>query len=115
MFADFGTGKASDVCERPTHIRTIRVLLPPRVRSGRRALSLCRLAGEPIVVVRLRQGDLFAREDRCARRQVPLSKSVVRDCRLHCCYRGAPRQLPSLSPANRANPTARANSGLDKT
>ena len=27
----------------------------------------------------------------------------------------APRQLPTLPPPNRANPTARANSGLDKT
>jgi hypothetical protein len=27
----------------------------------------------------------------------------------------APRQLPTLPPPNRANPTAGANSGLDKT
>lgn len=32
-----------------------------------------------------------------------------------CAKSRAPRQLPSLPPPNRANPSARANSGLDKT
>ena len=32
-----------------------------------------------------------------------------------CAMPRAPRQLPSPPPPNRANPTARANSGLDKT
>lgn len=32
-----------------------------------------------------------------------------------CAMPRAPRQLPSLPPPNRANPTAGANSGLDKT
>jgi renierapurpurin 18,18'-hydroxylase len=45
-------------------------------------------AGEPIAIVRPERGDLFTLEDRCAHRQVPLSKGVVRDCRLHCCYHG---------------------------
>ncbi|WP_449378426.1 Rieske 2Fe-2S domain-containing protein [Bradyrhizobium sp. UFLA05-112] len=45
-------------------------------------------AGEPIVIVRADNGDLFALEDRCAHRWVPLSKGVVRDCHLHCCYHG---------------------------
>jgi hypothetical protein len=45
-------------------------------------------AGEPIAIVRPQQGDLYALEDRCAHRQVPLSKGTVKDCRLHCCYHG---------------------------
>jgi phenylpropionate dioxygenase-like ring-hydroxylating dioxygenase large terminal subunit len=45
-------------------------------------------AGEPIAVVRPEQGELYALEDRCAHRQVPLSKGSVKDCRVHCCYHG---------------------------
>jgi renierapurpurin 18,18'-hydroxylase len=45
-------------------------------------------AGEPIVLVRPEQGDVFALEDRCAHRQVPLSKGVVQDCAVRCCYHG---------------------------
>jgi phenylpropionate dioxygenase-like ring-hydroxylating dioxygenase large terminal subunit len=45
-------------------------------------------AGEPIAIVRPEQGEIFALEDRCAHRQVPLSKGVVRNCRLHCGYHG---------------------------
>jgi renierapurpurin 18,18'-hydroxylase len=45
-------------------------------------------AGEPIAIVRPQTGELYALEDRCAHRQVPLSKGTVKDCRLHCCYHG---------------------------
>ena len=45
-------------------------------------------AGEPIAIVRPEQGDVYALEDRCAHRQVPLSKGTVKDCRVHCCYHG---------------------------
>ncbi len=45
-------------------------------------------AGEPIAIVRPEQGEVYALEDRCAHRQVPLSKGTVKDCRLHCCYHG---------------------------
>jgi phenylpropionate dioxygenase-like ring-hydroxylating dioxygenase large terminal subunit len=45
-------------------------------------------AGEPIVVVRPEQGDVFALEDRCAHRQVPLSKGVVSERGVRCCYHG---------------------------
>lgn len=44
--------------------------------------------GEPIVLVRPAQGPVFALEDRCAHRQVPLSKGVVRDATVRCCYHG---------------------------
>ena len=37
-----------------------------------------RYAGEPVVVVRAKDGTLFALEDRCAHRQVPLSHGVVK-------------------------------------
>ena len=45
-------------------------------------------AGEPIVLVRPEEGPLFALEDRCAHRQVPLSKGTVDGCTLRCCYHG---------------------------
>jgi phenylpropionate dioxygenase-like ring-hydroxylating dioxygenase large terminal subunit len=45
-------------------------------------------AGEPIVLVRPKHGPVFALEDRCAHRQVPLSKGVVTGCAIRCCYHG---------------------------
>ena len=45
-------------------------------------------AGEPIVLIRARQGDVFALENRCAHRQVPLHLGVIeKDC-VKCCYHG---------------------------
>ncbi len=43
-------------------------------------------AGEPIVLARTESGKVFALEDRCAHRQVPLSLGVVAGERLRCCY-----------------------------
>ncbi len=45
-------------------------------------------AGEPIVIVRTKSGKLFALEDRCAHRQVPLSQGVVNGDNIQCCYHG---------------------------
>ena len=45
-------------------------------------------AGEPIVVVRAKDGTVFALEDRCAHRQVPLSHGVVKGCTVRCGYHG---------------------------
>lgn len=45
-------------------------------------------AGEPIVLVRPKSGAVFALEDRCAHRQVPLSKGVVKGDAVRCCYHG---------------------------
>ncbi len=45
-------------------------------------------AGEPIVLVRPKGDKLFALEDRCAHRQVPLSKGVVNGSAVRCCYHG---------------------------
>ncbi len=45
-----------------------------------------RFAGEPIVLVRPQQGAVFALEDRCAHRQVPLHLGVVRGDRVQCGY-----------------------------
>jgi phenylpropionate dioxygenase-like ring-hydroxylating dioxygenase large terminal subunit len=45
-------------------------------------------AGEPIVIVRARSGSVFALEDRCAHRQVPLRFGVVTGETLRCCYHG---------------------------
>ncbi len=43
-------------------------------------------AGQEIVLVRGERGALYALEDRCAHRQVPLSKGVVKGDRLQCNY-----------------------------
>jgi phenylpropionate dioxygenase-like ring-hydroxylating dioxygenase large terminal subunit len=45
-------------------------------------------AGEPIALVRPRDGSVFALEDRCAHRQVPLHAGVVNGPCLQCCYHG---------------------------
>jgi phenylpropionate dioxygenase-like ring-hydroxylating dioxygenase large terminal subunit len=47
-----------------------------------------RFAGEAIVLVRPKSGSVFGLEDRCAHRQVPLSKGVVADHAIRCCYHG---------------------------
>jgi len=49
-----------------------------------------KFAGTPIVLVRPidPQRPVFALEDRCAHRQVPLSKGVVAGCDIRCCYHG---------------------------
>ncbi|MET7540811.1 Rieske 2Fe-2S domain-containing protein [Streptomyces sp. NPDC055059] len=43
-------------------------------------------AGERIVLYRGRSGSVYALEDRCAHRQVPLSLGVVEGDALRCCY-----------------------------
>ncbi|WP_322044920.1 aromatic ring-hydroxylating dioxygenase subunit alpha [Paraburkholderia sp. J67] len=45
-------------------------------------------AGDPIVLVRTQSGKVFALEDRCAHRQVPLHKGVVDGESLRCGYHG---------------------------
>jgi phenylpropionate dioxygenase-like ring-hydroxylating dioxygenase large terminal subunit len=45
-------------------------------------------AGQPIVLVRPQGKPVFALEDRCAHRQVPLSKGEVAGCTIRCCYHG---------------------------
>ncbi|WOO42339.1 Rieske 2Fe-2S domain-containing protein [Rubellicoccus peritrichatus] len=45
-------------------------------------------AGDPIVLVRSKEAGLFAVEDRCAHRQVPLSVGVVEDGGIRCGYHG---------------------------
>jgi renierapurpurin 18,18'-hydroxylase len=56
--------------------------LPPGKALGRR------FAGEPIVLYRGAQGRVFALEDRCAHRQVPLHLGVVVGDQLKCHYHG---------------------------
>ena len=56
------------------------------VKSGNTFAA--QFADEPIVLVRPDKGQLFALEDRCAHRQVPLSKGTVEGCTLRCCYHG---------------------------
>lgn len=45
-------------------------------------------AGDPIVLVRTEGGTVFALEDRCAHRQVPLHAGVVDGETIRCCYHG---------------------------
>jgi len=47
-----------------------------------------RFAGEPIVLYRGASGTVFALEDRCAHRQVPLHLGVVNGEELKCHYHG---------------------------
>ncbi len=47
-----------------------------------------RFAGQPIVLARPRTGPIFALEDRCAHRQVPLSNGLVEGAGLRCGYHG---------------------------
>jgi phenylpropionate dioxygenase-like ring-hydroxylating dioxygenase large terminal subunit len=47
-----------------------------------------RFAGEPIVLVRTESDTVFALEDRCAHRQVPLHAGVVDGESIRCCYHG---------------------------
>ncbi|AOK21841.1 aromatic ring-hydroxylating oxygenase subunit alpha [Burkholderia ubonensis] len=47
-----------------------------------------RFAGDPIVLVRTASGAVFALEDRCAHRQVPLHAGVVTGESIRCCYHG---------------------------
>jgi len=47
-----------------------------------------RYAGEPIAIVRGQDGQLFALENRCAHRQVPLTHGVVKGCVVRCGYHG---------------------------
>jgi phenylpropionate dioxygenase-like ring-hydroxylating dioxygenase large terminal subunit len=47
-----------------------------------------RFAGDPIVLVRTASGKVFALEDRCAHRQVPLHAGVVDGESIRCCYHG---------------------------
>ena len=52
------------------------------------AMLAQRFAGEPVVVVRSKAGELFALENRCAHRQVPLTHGVVQGCTVRCGYHG---------------------------
>ena len=63
-------------------------------------------AGEPIVLVRPQNGAVYALEDRCAHRQVPLHLGVVKNDRLLCSYHcwaynrdGQCVNVPYLDPA----------------
>jgi phenylpropionate dioxygenase-like ring-hydroxylating dioxygenase large terminal subunit len=47
-----------------------------------------RFAGERIVLVRPKAGAVFALENRCAHRQVPLDAGVVTGCAIRCHYHG---------------------------
>ena len=47
-----------------------------------------RFAGEPIALFRSKEGQVFALEDRCAHRQVPLSLGLVEGDSLRCAYHG---------------------------
>jgi renierapurpurin 18,18'-hydroxylase len=47
-----------------------------------------KFAGKPVVLVRPKEGAVFALENRCAHRQVPLDKGVVSGCAIKCGYHG---------------------------
>jgi phenylpropionate dioxygenase-like ring-hydroxylating dioxygenase large terminal subunit len=45
-------------------------------------------AGDPVAIIRGKDGALFALENRCAHRQVPLTHGVVSGCTVKCGYHG---------------------------
>ncbi len=60
-----------------------------RAKDVKKGKALARtFAGEPIVITRTRSGSVFALEDRCAHRQVPLSQGEVSGELIQCCYHG---------------------------
>ncbi len=80
----------------------------------RRGTLAVRFAGEPIVLVRTDAGSVFALEDRCAHRQVPLHLGVVQGEQLKCCYhgwcydaKGKLARIPYLSDGGKIPPEAR--------
>ncbi len=84
------------------------VAVSSRVRKGKTFAAT--FAGERIALYRGMSGAVYALEDRCAHRQVPLSMGVVEGDVLRCCYhawayRGNGRisQIPYL-PKNAARP-----------
>ncbi len=82
------------------------------VKSGK--LFATQFAGEPIVIARTAQGAVFALEDRCAHRQMPLHLGVLEDERLKCgyhgwCYGAGGRldRIPYLTEGGKIPPEAR--------
>ena len=57
-----------------------------QIKHGK--MLACHYAGEPVAVVRSKDGTLFALENRCAHRQVPLTHGVVQGCTVKCGYHG---------------------------
>lgn len=62
------------------------VLRSRKLKAGKAAAVT--FGGEPIALIRTKSGSLFALEDRCAHRQVPISAGVVKDETVSCCYHG---------------------------
>jgi phenylpropionate dioxygenase-like ring-hydroxylating dioxygenase large terminal subunit len=56
------------------------------VKTGR--AHAVTFAGDPIVLVRTKSGEVYAIEDRCAHRQVPLHLGAVEDDCIKCAYHG---------------------------
>jgi renierapurpurin 18,18'-hydroxylase len=82
------------------------------VKSGK--LFATQFAGEPIVIARPVQGPVFALEDRCAHRQMPLHMGVLEGERLKCgyhawCYSTGGRldRIPYLTEGAKIPPEAR--------
>ena len=60
-----------------------------RTREVKKGRTLSRsFAGDPVVLFRTESGKLYALEDRCAHRQVPLNAGVVKGENIQCCYHG---------------------------
>jgi len=79
-----------------------------------RATLAVSFVGEPVVLARTDTGLIFALEDRCAHRQVPLHLGVVQGEQLKCCYHGwcydaygKLARIPYLADGGRIPPEAR--------
>lgn len=83
--ADFESGKSQDI--RKTHIHPDFWYPVSRASKLKKNKPLgVSFAGDPIVLVRTASNSVFALEDRCAHRQVPLSVGEVQGELLRCNY-----------------------------
>ncbi|HUY68583.1 MAG TPA: Rieske 2Fe-2S domain-containing protein, partial [Alphaproteobacteria bacterium] len=84
---DFGIGETADLRRVGAHPD---YWYPVAWASDLKPGTACgvQFAGAPIALVRTASGRLYALEDRCAHRQVPLSLGMVEGERLRCTYHG---------------------------
>jgi phenylpropionate dioxygenase-like ring-hydroxylating dioxygenase large terminal subunit len=92
--SDTSWASPSSTAQKPIDLRRVDihpdhwypVAWAPEVKRGK--AHGVKFAGDPVVLVRTEAGKVFALEDRCAHRQVPLHLGVVNGDSIQCCYHG---------------------------
>jgi phenylpropionate dioxygenase-like ring-hydroxylating dioxygenase large terminal subunit len=90
--SEVGSGRRRDLVSDTVDLRRVGaspdfwypVALSQQLRSGR--VLATAFGGERIALYRGQSGRIYALEDRCAHRQLPLSMGCVEDEMLRCCY-----------------------------